>query len=1093
MDGEPEVRRDQLGNAPERYAAGREGRLDFVVLAVEPHDPTVTVPVDVNDPMPDVDLPMVNWYNYYAPAGMWVHGQTPDGLSVSVLVHGWKPWLRCVPVDGKAIPASEAQARIERAVSFKGDSLPYRVTEETLARGMGVIFKEDGSEERYRCFRVEAKAMCPFNKIAKALRFNSGTVGLSTIESAASIDLRFQNDCGISCGTWVSVTRPEWTPCSARMTRSNLEAKVSSMEFIQPASEEVSATVPRFLVASYDIETYTPDWRTGRFPQSDKVADRVASIALALQWSTSDAPHLLVHFVVVTRPEVVDALAATADAHPPSGATKRVVRPFLREVDMLNDFYRTLEDILPTITVHYNGWGYDDAYLYDRLRMLTGGGRRGKLPAVASVHDNRDEYQRRGITGKLPTPAVMKRCARLVRAVDDRSRPQEGSFLVKAILKNDSTRWLQRHATPWSIDLFMYAQKNLQLDSYSLDSVSKSVLGMEKVDLPYREMFAALDERRADMSGIKPPGEHAADIWRVLTYGERDAELPARLLMVTGEHLKCLSLASTTGLSPAYYAHGGTQVPTYAGLLRFARARGAILNQVPGEAFGYHRDTKLHGAFVFSPNHTLRGRAVSTEDFASLYPNIIRAFNLCPSTLVMNPERMPPGTPHTRITDQNGFEYVFLYARQSILSEALTAFLSRRKEAKTRMGKIDPVADPLAYMVVNKEQASLKVFCNAAYGFFGTRTAAVYPCLPVAACTTAMGRRLILDTKDYVHRDWKPRGDFAGHSFRVYGGDTDSVFIMTDVEPPEDATDDRALHAYMSGMARAGKALEQELNQHYLRKYHQMRPGGDPDKSYIKIELEHTDFPFIQPKRKRYLYRTHFPSLDPNATWLRPSKVESKGIALVRRDQCAFVRGVAMAALSALLNSDRGAVREVLARAMLTLRAEEVPLADATYTCKYSRETYATSSKIATVLANLAGSTIARPFLGDRVPFVVAKTELDGPRVDKVTKRARHVLQATQADVDHAYLAQSLKAGIESFLRLAGGYDDLVDALAKTQAHLESSYARLYAGCATRDIATFFDRSSARRRPPDLTVRRTPKRRRASQKSLAAAWGRKSK
>lgn len=46
---------------------------------------------------------------------------------------------------------------------------------------------------------------------------------------------------------------------------------------------------------------------------------------------------------------------------------------------------------------------------------------------------------------------------------------------------------------------------------------------------------------------------------------------------------------------------------------------------------------KFEGAFVLDPVRNFYEVPVATLDFASLYPSIMRAHNLCYSTLITNP------------------------------------------------------------------------------------------------------------------------------------------------------------------------------------------------------------------------------------------------------------------------------------------------------------------------------------------------------------------------------------------------------------------------------------------------------------------------
>ena len=155
---------------------------------------------------------------------------------------------------------------------------------------------------------------------------------------------------------------------------------------------------------------------------------------------------------------------------------------------------------------------------------------------------------------------------------------------------------------------------------------------------------------------------------------------------------------------------------------------------------------------------------VSVVDFASLYPSVIKRWNLSYET-VLCPHKecrhfKVPGTPHWVCRKIRG------------LSSKLIGFL---RDLRVYIYK--PLArrseDPLIRSQYKVIEQALKVFINASYGVFGADTFPLY-CPPMAECTTALGRYSIVRTLMIAREIGIP----------VLYGDTDSLFLWN---PPREA------------------------------------------------------------------------------------------------------------------------------------------------------------------------------------------------------------------------------------------------------------------------------------------------------------------
>ncbi|HEV51307.1 MAG TPA: DNA-directed DNA polymerase I [Thermoprotei archaeon] len=170
---------------------------------------------------------------------------------------------------------------------------------------------------------------------------------------------------------------------------------------------------------------------------------------------------------------------------------------------------------------------------------------------------------------------------------------------------------------------------------------------------------------------------------------------------------------------------------------------------------------KYQGAIVIKPTTGVYFD-VAVMDFGSLYPSIIKEYNLSYETIdCPHPQcrsNKIPGTDHWVCTIWQGIfsTYVGL-----IRDFRIKWFKKKAKEA----------TDPQAKVWYDVVQRALKVFINASYGVLGAETFPLYT-PSVAEATTAMGRYAITQTT-------KKAQDMG---IRVLYGDTDSVFLYKPAE-----------------------------------------------------------------------------------------------------------------------------------------------------------------------------------------------------------------------------------------------------------------------------------------------------------------------
>jgi DNA polymerase delta subunit 1 len=474
---------------------------------------------------------------------------------------------------------------------------------------------------------------------------------------------------------------------------------------------------------------------------------------------------------------------------------------FSKEQDMLMAWKRFLDKVDPDLITGYNICNFDFPYLLDRAKHLKVNGFEywTRLPSMKSVSKDTNF-----------------------------SSKQMGNRDSKATNTNGRLQ----------LDLLQLIQRDHHLRSYTLNSVCSHFLNEQKEDVHYTmitELFNGTPESRR----------------RLALYCLKDAYLPQRLM----DKLSCLAnyteMARVTGVPFNFVLSRGQQVRFMSQLFRKALEQKLVIPNLKSEG----PDDQYEGATVIEPIRGYYDVPIATLDFASLYPSIMQAHNLCYTTLLNNRavERFNLVKDKDYIVTPAGDMFVTRTRRKGLLTQILEELLSARKQAKRELA-IE--TDPFKKAVLNGRQLALKVSCNSVYGLTGATTGKL-PCLEIASSTTAYGRQMIEKTRDEVEKHYSV-GNGYSHDAQVIYGDTDSVMVRFGTKDLAEAM-------------RLGEEAAAYVSSKFAKP--------------IKLEFEKVYFPYLLINKKRYagLFWTKTEKFD---------KMDTKGIETVRRDNCLLVQTV---------------------------------------------------------------------------------------------------------------------------------------------------------------------------------------------------------
>ncbi|SSD60792.1 probable DNA polymerase delta catalytic subunit [Saccharomycodes ludwigii] len=617
--------------------------------------------------------------------------------------------------------------------------------------------------------------------------FGSGTTTYDNI----AYPLRLMIDCGIVGMSWITLNREHYTliPENERVSNCQIEVKVNYKDLIaHPSDGEWSKSAP-LRILSFDIECAG---RVGVFPEP--AIDPVIQIANAVSITGESKPFIRNVFTVNT-------------CLPITGSE---IYDYEKEEDMLMHWKKFLVKVDPDVVIGYNTTNFDLPYLVQRAESLG----LNEFPFFGRLTNVRQEIKETVFSSK----AYGTRESKTIN-IDGRLQ----------------------------FDLLQFIQREYQLRSYTLNSVSAHFLGEQKEDV-HHSIITTLYHGDSETRR------------RLAVYCLKDAYLPLRLLERLMGLVNYTEMARVTGVPFSYLLTRGQQIKVISQLFRKCLTIDTVIPNISSQG----SDEQYEGATVIEPKRGYYDVPIATLDFNSLYPSIMMAHNLCYTTLCnkQTVERLHLVKDEDYIITPNGDYFVTTKLKKGILPEILEELLGARKRAKKDMKN---ETDPFKKNVLNGRQLALKISANSVYGFTGA-TVGKLPCLAISSSVTSFGREMILKTKNAVQEKYSIKNGHEHDAVVVYG-DTDSVMVkFGTADLKESMRLGTAAAAYVSSLF----------------------------KHPINLEFEKCYYPYLLINKKRYagLYWTNPEKYD---------KLDQKGLASVRRDSCPLVSVVMNKVLKMIL------------------------------------------------------------------------------------------------------------------------------------------------------------------------------------------------
>ena len=565
------------------------------------------------------------------------------------------------------------------------------------------------------------------------------------------------------------------------------------------------------------------------------------------------------------------------------------VESFATEKELIKAFEKYLIKIDPDIITGWNIFGFDLEFLIVRATIHCGlnpvwGRIRGEVAALVEKN--------------LSSSALGNNELKMV--------PMKGRYVF---------------------DLFQDVKREHKLESYSLNNVSKHFLKDQKNDMPVKEIFSRYKE-----------GD-AARLGEVAEYCIQDTVLPHKLMEKLCQIQNQVEMAKACWVPLAFLSERGQQIKVFSQMAKKARELNFVIptfRRPNGPDEG-----KYEGATVLEAQTGAYYGPITALDFASLYPSIMCAENLCYSTLVMNAryDNLPGVTyeqfgPH-RFAQTSGEKPIV-----SLLPTILADLKAFRKKAKKLMALAEGTPMEAVY---NGQQLAYKISMNSIYGFTGA-SKGMLPCVAIASTVTMRGRQMIEETKNYVE------ANFPGAKVRY--GDTDSVMVEFDVQ---------------------GRKGQEAIDYSWEQGEQAAEQCTKLFKAPNDLELEKVFCPWIIYSKKRYAAKMYEKGRDGTVVF---KKIDIKGLQVVRRDSCPFVRETLKRLLELILeSSDPRPAIELAREAAKTLIQGKVPIEKLLMSKQLASAYKVPMPHVAVRDKIRLRAPGSEPQQGDRVPFVIVKGE----------------------------------------------------------------------------------------------------------------------
>ena len=388
----------------------------------------------------------------------------------------------------------------------------------------------------------------------------------------SSIDplLRFFHEMDIKPCSWVRIAKINCDKNMPPQTRCNIDITCEHTEIIPIEKTSIAP----LLVASFDIECTSCD---GSFPSAARESDQIIQIGTTFHKYGSKDCHIR-HIITLKDCAKID-----------------------EDENIIQESYQTEKEVLiawaklisisdPDIITGYNIWGFDFSYIYDRAMCIFKKGNGDYSATLLEILSRNLEKPAKFIEKKLSSAAL-------------------GDNFLKYINIEGVVQ----------IDLLKLIQKDYNLDSYKLDAVASKFMGLNKIDLSPKQLFANYKEGTPDK------------IREIAVYCIKDCKLVNHLIMKLEVIANNLGMGNVCLIPFSYLFLRGQGIKIFSLVAQKCRSENFLVIDLDKD----NVDTASYeGAIVFPPKPGVYFEPIAVMDYAALYPSSMISENISHDSLV---------------------------------------------------------------------------------------------------------------------------------------------------------------------------------------------------------------------------------------------------------------------------------------------------------------------------------------------------------------------------------------------------------------------------------------------------------------------------
>jgi DNA polymerase elongation subunit (family B) len=588
------------------------------------------------------------------------------------------------------------------------------------------------------------------------------------------------------------------------------------------------------------------------------------------------------------------------------------------EIDLITKFFMLIKQYDPTVITGFNIFGFDLHYLVSRLKL-----RLVEIPDVS-----------RGINNSIDLIKV--------------------NWVSGAYGHNDYERLVIGGRI--ILDMYLYF-KRMKLDKYSLNFISKKFIDEQKHDMSHAKMLEAFKSRDYNL------------LREIAEYCVQDSILVMKLFQKVQMWIDVCEISKITkcGIEDIYTR--GEQMKLLSQCVTECTKRNIVLQPLDTSSW-----RQYEGGYVLNPKKGVYN-GCSILDFQSLYPSIIIAYNICPST-------------YTRLGDTHNVPYVYnkrtcstkyhCFRKQPIglLPGMIKNLLDERKAVKQKMSTIKDTTS-VEYIVLDRRQNALKICANSVYGMMGFQKSRYFGHVGCAESVTTVGRLMLTDIVEYINNTYPAE---------VIYGDTDSCMLW---HKDNESVDNRIKLAELICSDVTSKI---------------------PTPMALKLE-KYCDKILLLTK-KRYVTVSN-------------NKIHYKGVMNARRDYCKFAKDTYSQTIEMIAkNCSNDDISNYVDSRIFTLLSNKVPIQDMVITKSLAKHlnAYKVNQPHVVLARRLAQKTGADIPAGTRLEYVYVKDNDNNKQMITPDEFVNAVdVKSENLQIDSMfYITKQLATQIDELLYMVG-------------------------------------------------------------------------